>query len=65
MGAKGSVEAAKMNADNWGHLEVCSSHRQMLQNDVHLCVQYFLLLIPPPSLHPMNTFLCVFLHLFL
>lgn len=23
MGAKGSVEAAKMNADNWGHLEVC------------------------------------------
>ncbi|KAL7050996.1 hypothetical protein ACKWTF_004287 [Chironomus riparius] len=21
MGAKGSVEAAKMNADNWGHLE--------------------------------------------
>lgn len=23
MGAKGSVEAAKLNADNWGHLEVC------------------------------------------
>lgn len=23
MGAKGSVEAAKMNADNWGHIEVC------------------------------------------
>lgn len=23
MGAKGSVEAAKMNADGWGHLEVC------------------------------------------
>lgn len=22
MGAKGSVEAAKMNSDNWGHLEV-------------------------------------------
>ncbi|CAO1315049.1 unnamed protein product [Diamesa serratosioi] len=21
MGAKGSVEAAKLNADNWGHLE--------------------------------------------
>lgn len=26
MGAKGSVEAAKMNADNWGHLEVCIFH---------------------------------------
>lgn len=25
MGAKGSVEAAKLNADNWGHLEVCMS----------------------------------------
>ena len=24
MGAKGSVEAAKLNADNWGHLEVCT-----------------------------------------
>lgn len=23
MGAKSSVEAAKLNADNWGHLEVC------------------------------------------
>lgn len=22
MGAKGSVEAAKMNSDNWGHIEV-------------------------------------------
>lgn len=22
MGAKGSVEAAKMNPDNWGHIEV-------------------------------------------
>lgn len=23
MGAKGSVEAAKLNADGWGHMEVC------------------------------------------
>lgn len=23
MGAKGSVEAAKLNPDGWGHLEVC------------------------------------------
>lgn len=23
MGAKGSVEAAKLNASEWGHLEVC------------------------------------------
>lgn len=23
MGAKGSVEAAKLNAENWGHNEVC------------------------------------------
>lgn len=27
MGAKGSVEAAKLNADNWGHLEVCMSSK--------------------------------------
>lgn len=26
MGAKGSVEAAKLNADNWGHLEVCMTY---------------------------------------
>lgn len=23
MGAKGSVEAAKLNSENWGHNEVC------------------------------------------
>lgn len=28
MGAKGSVEAAKMNADNWGHLEVCINSKK-------------------------------------
>lgn len=28
MGAKGSAEAAaKLNADNWGHLEVCSTNK--------------------------------------
>lgn len=28
MGAKGSAEAAaKLNADNWGHLEVCVDQR--------------------------------------
>lgn len=29
MGAKGSAEAAaKLNADNWGHLEVCIKREQ-------------------------------------
>lgn len=28
MGAKGSVEAAKLNADGWGHLEVCNSKKK-------------------------------------
>lgn len=23
MGAKSSVEAAKLNSENWGHIEVC------------------------------------------
>lgn len=30
MGAKGSVEAAKLNADNWGHLEVCTLYNKSL-----------------------------------
>lgn len=30
MGAKGSVEAAKLNADNWGHLEVCILYNKSL-----------------------------------
>lgn len=30
MGAKGSAEAAaKLNADNWGHLEVCITERRL------------------------------------
>lgn len=32
MGAKGSVEAAKLNADGWGHLEVRifeASHKKL------------------------------------
>lgn len=29
MGAKGSAEAAaKLNADNWGHLEVCDDRKK-------------------------------------
>lgn len=35
MGAKGSAEAAaKLNADNWGHLEVCVGQQvlQVLKN---------------------------------
>ena len=27
MGAKGSVEAAKMNADGWGDFQVCFCHK--------------------------------------
>lgn len=31
MGAKGSAEAAaKLNADNWGHLEVCVEYSKKL-----------------------------------
>lgn len=33
MGAKGSAEAAaKLNADNWGHLEVCDEIERIKKN---------------------------------
>lgn len=37
MGAKGSVEAAKLNADNWGHLEVCMSSKSFGMISGHRC----------------------------
>lgn len=40
MGAKGSVEAAKMNADGWSHFEVCLQsgfpHKKKNQTSSHL-----------------------------
>lgn len=56
MGAKGSVEAAKLNADNWGHLEVCTvlylfkkaskqnkTHRKILMQTLNVvCVCMFM-----------------------
>lgn len=38
MGAKGSVEAAKLNADGWGHLEVCNTKKHL-----NLILTYFIL----------------------
>lgn len=38
MGAKGSVEAAKLNADNWGHSEVCI---RIVPLKLLKCVRFF------------------------
>lgn len=46
MGAKGSVEAAKLNADNWGHLEVC-----ITDSLLHLFLHQ-----PPSKPSPICTF---------
>lgn len=52
MGAKGSVEAAKMNSDNWGHIEVGSNIFAAVPY-LHEKLYYILHL---------HTFLATFLH---
>lgn len=53
MGAKGSVEAAKMNADNWGHLEVCIRMSQHLSVHIKIdssstsCLHSFISFVSP------------------